>query len=244
MYLQVEPGGRYQGLGVFAGLGAPTLEIVSPKPSIGALVDYLDATTLARGRVTVPTSALGFLAELDLPGKPTWWKRLSQEPQTLFPTVRVTVELIQVGVSLIPLANYEDDVIFGHAVDEYVIRLHSKSRPCATDYVPVLGSPFRIMAQATIEQKLGIGGQLDVLVKAGKIGLPISPQDQRRLFWLVYATFPAGISKHVIPQDRIVLDGFPFDKAELTTQNLGKISAIARHFAAVRTFAGTSPRWC
>jgi hypothetical protein len=242
MYLQLEPGDRYAGLGLFAGLGDPTLQIASPKPSIGALVDYLDATVLARGRVTVPTSAIGFLADLDPPDRPTWWKRLSEEPTTLFPTVRVTVELIRVGVSLTPLSNYEDDVIFGHALDEYAIRLHSKGQPCSTDYVPVLGSPFRITSQAVIEQKLGIGGQLDMLVKAGKIGLPISPQDQRRLFWLVYATFPAGINKHVIPQGHIVLDEFPFDKAELTKQNLGRIAAIARHFVAVRKLVGTAPK--
>jgi len=53
----------------------PSLDIVSTRPGI-EMVDYLDATVIARGKVRVPTKNIKFLARLDPVGKPTWWKRL------------------------------------------------------------------------------------------------------------------------------------------------------------------------
>ena len=180
---------------VHFGLGEPPVQLVPPGPNISELVDYLDAIVRARARVTVPTQKVNFLVELDPPDKPTWWKRLWANPIKFFPKVRVTVELVQVGVSLIPLSNYENGVIFRHALEEYLKRLHSNKPPCGIDFVTAIGASFRITAKNSIEKELGIDGQLDTLLKASKITSPMSAQDERRHFWIVYATFPSREKK-------------------------------------------------
>ncbi|MGH9754282.1 MAG: OmpA family protein [Blastocatellia bacterium] len=228
------------------GLGEPTLQpalqIVPTRPNISELIDYLDATVRARGRVTVPTQKVNFLVKLDPPNKPTWWKRLWGDPLKFFPKVHVTVELVQVGVSLIPLSNYENGVIFKHALEEYLLRLHSKNSPCDTGFVTALGGAFRITTKNSIEKELGIDGQLDTLLKESKITLPMSAQDSQRHFWIVYATFPTEIRKYLIPEDRVVLDEFEFDKSSLTKAHIGKIIAIARHSVAMTKSVGSPPK--
>ena len=221
------------------GLGDPTVQIVSPRPNISDLVDYLDATVRARGRVTVPTQKVNFLVKLDPPNKSTWWKRLWEDPLKKFPTVRVTVELVQVGVSLFPISNYRGDVLLSQSFNEYLTRLHSKKPPCSTDFVTALGGLFGITAKGAIEKELGINGQLDTLIKKSNTKLPMSAQDEQRHFWTVYATFPTEIRKYVIPETRVVLDEFIFDKSSLTQNHIGKILAIARHSEAMAASVGT-----
>jgi outer membrane protein OmpA-like peptidoglycan-associated protein len=221
-----------------SGLGNPTVQIVSPRPNISDLVDYLDATVRARGRVTIPTQKVNFLVKLDPPGKPTWWKRLWEDPSKIFPTVRVTIELVQVGISLFPLSNYRHGVLLSHGLEEYIMRLHSKT-PCGGDFATVIGSALTIMATKSLENDLGIDGQLDVLLKKSNIMLPMSAEDQQKHFWIVYATFPPEIRKYVIPETRILLDEFKFDKSSLTQNHIGKILAIARYSEAMRVSSGT-----
>jgi hypothetical protein len=220
----------------------PTLQIVPTRPNISELIDYLDATVRARGRVKVPTQKVNFLVKLDPPDRPSWWKRLWDDPLKFFPQVRVTVELIQVGASLVPLSNYEHSVLFKHALEEYLLRLHSKKPPCNIDFVTALGGAFRIGTKESIEKELGIDGQLDTLLKAGKIPAPMSAQDAQRHFWIVYATFPAEIRKYLIPEGRVLLDRFEFDKSSLTKTHIDKIIAIARHTVAVTKFVGSPPK--
>ena len=224
------------------GAGAGALRVVSPTPNLSQLVDYLDATVLARGRVNLPTGNLGILIKQDPPNTPTWWKRLWKDPTTLFPTVGVTVELAAVGVSLAPIANYESNFIFRDALNEYLTRLHTTTAPCDTDYVPAIGAALRIATKDSIEQGLGIVGQLDALLRAGKIAQPMSARDQSRLFWIVYATFPDSIKRFVIPQGRIVLDEFAFDKSLLTDSHVAQIRAIARHSAALTKLVSVPPK--
>jgi len=224
------------------GAGAGALRVISPTPNISQLVDYLDATVLARGRASIPTANLGILIKQDPPNRPTWFKRLWKDPATLFSNVGVTVELVQVGVSLVPLANYESNFIFRDALNEYLARLHTTTAPCDTDYVPAIGAALRITTQANIEKELGIAGQLGALFRAGKIPQPLSARDQHRLFWIVYATFPDSIKRFVIPAGRIVLDEFAFDKSQLTDSHVAKIGAIARHCAALTKLVGVPPK--
>ena len=215
------------------GSGGSTVQLISPKPGVSDLVDYLDATVRVRGRVTVPTQKVNFLVKLDPPGKPTWWKRLWEDPLKVFPTVRVTIELLQVGVSLYPLSHYRRDLHITHGFQEYLLRLHSKKPACSIDYVPALGGLFSITTQAAIESELGISGQLNTLLKAANIKLPMTAQDQQRHFWMVYATFPPEIAKYLIPEDRVLVDEFELNKATLTQRHIGKIIAIARQIAAM-----------
>jgi outer membrane protein OmpA-like peptidoglycan-associated protein len=229
-------------LPVHLGLGEPPLQLVTPGPNISELVDYLDATVRARARVMAPTQKVNFLVKLDPSDRPSWWKRLWDDPLKFFPNVRVTVELVQVGASLTPISNYENGVIFKHALEEYLKRLHSNNPPCDIDYVTAIGASFRITAKNSIEKELGIDGQLDTLLKASKITSPMSAQDAQRHFWIVYATFPSEIRKYVIPQDRVVLDEFEFDKSSLTKTHVGKIIAIARHSVALTRFIGKPPQ--
>jgi len=225
-----------------SGLGdPPDLQIVSSSPNIGDLVDYLDATVRVRARVTVPTNKVNFLVLLDPPDKPTWWKRLWEDPLKIFPEVRVTIELVQVGSSLTPISQYQRFPFLTQGLNQYLMKLHSKD-PCTTDYVTALGAPFLINTQKSIEQDLGIDGKLDTLLKKANIKLPMSGLDQQRHFWVVYATFPTDIRKYVIPEDLIVLDKFAFDKSDLTKIHVGKIIAIARHAAALTKFVGTAPK--
>jgi outer membrane protein OmpA-like peptidoglycan-associated protein len=214
------------------GLGEPTVQIVHPRPDIGDLVDYLDATVRARGRVTVPTQRVNFLVKLDPHDKPTWWKRLWEDPVKVFPSVRVTIELVEVGPTLFPFSNYELSALVSQGLQEYLLKLHSKNPSCG-DFVTAIGGGFRITTQASIEKELGIDGQLDNLLKQAKITLPMSPADQQKHFWIVYATFPAEITKYLIPEGRVVLDEFEFDKSSLTKTHVGKIIAIARHSVAM-----------
>ena len=225
-----------------SGLGdPPTVQIVSSNPNIGDLVDYLDATVRVRARVKVPTNKINFLVLLDPPDRPTWWKRLWEDPLKIFPEVRVTIELVQVGNGLMPIAHYKELPLIREGLNEYLMKLHSKD-PCSGDYATALGSPFLITTQKAIEQELGIDGQLDALFKKANIKLPISALDQMRHFWIVYATFPNDIRKYVIPEDRIVLDQFVFDKSSLTKTHIGKIIAIARHAVAVTRYVTAVPQ--
>jgi|KBSSwiStaDraftv2_1062776.scaffolds.fasta_scaffold227015_2 outer membrane protein OmpA-like peptidoglycan-associated protein len=220
----------------------PSLDIVSTRPGI-EMVDYLDATVIARGKVRVPTKNIKFLARLDPVGKPTWWKRLWKKAEEVAPMVRVTIELIQVGPSLTPVAHYQDGFIFKDGLEEYSIRLHTKLPPCDVDYAPAIGSAFRIETARDIERDLGLAtGQLDTLLRTGKIGTPLSATDKRRLFWIVYATFPDSIKNFVIPRSRIVLDEFVFDKDNVTRIHLDKLRAIASHIAAITNAAGLPPK--
>src|SRR5262252_4014403 len=106
------------------GLGEVSVKIVTPRPNISDLVDYLDVTVRVRGRVTVPTQRVNFLVKLDPPGKPTWWKRLWEDPLKVFPNVLVTIELVQVGPSLFPFSNYDRSVLVNHGLQEYLLKLH------------------------------------------------------------------------------------------------------------------------
>lgn len=220
------------------GLGDPTIQIISSRPNIRDFVEYLDATVIARGRVTVPTQKVNFLVKLDPSDKPTWWKRLWEDPLKIVPTVQVTIELVRVSVSLFPLPNYENHVLLKHGLEEYVMRVHSKT-PCSGDFATALGGGFRITAQKSIEDDLGIAGQLDALLKQSKIALPMSAQDQQRHFWIVYATFPTKIRKYIIPKTRILLDEFKFDQSSLTPTHIGKILAIVRYAEAMRLSSST-----
>lgn len=222
---------------------APALDLVSPRPGINDLVDYLDATVIARGRVRVPTRNISVLIKMDPPGKPTWWKRLWRDAAVVEPTVRVTVELIQVGVSLTPIAHYQDGFIFKDGLEEYSIRLHTKTEPCKVDYAPAIGGAFRIETARNLERDLGLpSGQLDTLLRTGRIGLPLSAKDRQRLFWIVYATFPDTIRTFVIPTARIILDEFVFDKSDVTSVHVEKLGAVARHAVAVMRFTGDVPK--
>ena len=175
--------------------GAPTVDVVSPRPGIDDLVDYLDATVIARGVVRVPTKNIEVLVKLEPRDKPTWWKRLWRDAATVEPTVRVTIELVQVGVSLTPFVHYQDGFGLKEGLEEYLIRRHTKVAPCAIDYAPAIGAGFLISSTKELEKNFDIPGQLDKLFKAGRIGLPLSAKDQQRLFWMVYATFPDTIRK-------------------------------------------------
>jgi outer membrane protein OmpA-like peptidoglycan-associated protein len=206
------------------------------------MVDYLDATVIARGRVRVPTGNIKFLTRLDPPGKPTWWKRLWKDAATLEPTVRVTIELVQVGTSLTPFTHYQDGFVVKEGLEEYLVRLHTKAGPSDIDFAPAIGGGFLISSTKDLEKELGIPGQLDKLFRAGKIGVPLAAKDQQRLFWMVYATFPDRIRKYVIPQTRIILDEFVFNKSDLTGAHGEKLRAIARHILAVTKFAGDVPK--
>jgi hypothetical protein len=240
--LELQETGAYKPPLPRLGMGQSTLEVISPRPDIGDLVDYLDASVLARGRVIVPTQRITFLVKLNPPKELTWWNRLWDDPLKHFPTVRVTIELIQVGPSLTPISTYGNQPIVKKALNEYVIRLHTKTPPCSTDYVPVIGSAFALAAEMSVEKELGIGGHLDTLLKQGKITSPVSAKDEQRHFWFVYATFPAEIGRYVIPRDRVVLDEFEFDKSSLTKVHLAKITAIARYIAALAAFVGNPPK--
>jgi hypothetical protein len=220
-----------------AGFGEPPLQIGSPKPDITDLVDYFEASVRARGRITVPTQKVNFLVKLDPPAKPTWWKRLWEDPLKVFPQVRVTIELVQVGPSLFPFSNYELSPLVLQGLQEYLRKLHAKNPSCS-DFVPALGGGFRITAKNAIEKELGINGQLDTLLKEANIKLPLSAVEQQKHFWIVYATFPAEITKYLIPEERVVLDEFEFNKFSLTKIHIGKIIAIARHLVAVAKSIG------
>jgi hypothetical protein len=225
-----------------AGGSSSPLDIVPPRPGIGDLVDYLDATVIARGRVRVPAKNIDFLLKLDPIGKPSWVKRLWKKIEDVAPTVRVTCELIQVGTTLTPFAHYYDKFVVKEGLEEYLVRLHTKKSPCDIDYAPAIGGGFLITSTKDLEKELAIPGQLDKVFRAGKITLPLSATDQQRLFWMVYATFPDTIGKYVIPSGRIILDGFAFDKSFLTGVHIEKIAAIAQHALAVRRFAGDYPK--
>lgn len=220
-----------------------SLDIISPRPGVGDLVDYLDATVIARGRVRVPISNIQFLVRRDPAGKPTWWKRLWKKAEDIEPTVRVTIELVQVGVSLTPIANYQDGFIFKDGLEEYSLRLHTKIPPCDVDYAPAIGEAFRVETARAIERDLGLPtAQLDTLLRTGKIGVPLSATNQQRLFWIVYATFSDSIKNFVIPRSRIILDEFVFDKATVTSVHVDKLHAVARHIVAVTRSAGAIPK--
>ena len=151
------------------------------------------------------------------------------DPFKVFPTVRVTVELVQVGVGLTPISAYAKDNVFllRDGMNEYLRRLHSDNKDsCGDDFVPAVGSLFLLGVKETIEKDLGVNGQLDALLK--KSGITMSGQDAQRHFWHVYATFPGGIRKYVIPRGRIVLDEFAFDKSAPTQTHIATIGAIAR----------------
>ena len=107
---------------------------------------------------------------------------------------------------------------------------------------PCWCAALRISTKASIEQELGIVGQLDMLLRAGKITQPMSARDQRRLFWIAYATFPDDIKRFVIPKGRILLGEFAFDKSLLTDSHVAKIGAIARHCVAISRFISVPPK--
>src|SRR5712664_2026259 len=217
-------------------LETPRLEqiVVTPKPNISDLIDYLDATVVARGRVTVPTEKINFLVELDPPDKATWWKQLWQDPLKVVPKVRVTVELVQVGASLFPFSkDATGGVLVRQGINEYLMKLYSAS---CSGFATALGGGFLITTRAAIEKELGIDGQLDALLRRANIKLPMSAADQQKHFWIVYATFPSEIRSYLIPEDRVVLDEFEFDKSVLTQTHIGKIIAIARYLAPVAKF--------
>jgi len=211
--------------------------VAPPRPNIGDFVDYLDATVVARGRVTVPTQKINFLVKLDPPGKPTWWKRLWEDPLKFFPKVTVTVELVRVGASLFPFSNYATGgVLVQQGINDYLLKLNSVS--CG-GFATALGGGFLITTQATMEKEMEIPGQLDGLLKQANVKLPMSAADQQKHFWIVYATFPDGIKKYLIPEDRVLLDQFDFDKSLLTKNHIAKIIAIARHLVAVSKIINT-----
>src|SRR5262249_9392290 len=135
------------------GLGEASVKIVTPRPDISDLVDYLDVTVRVRGRVTVPTQRVNFLVKLDPPCKPTWWKRLWEDPLKVFPNVLVTIELVQVGPSLFPFSNYDRSVLVNHGLQEYLLKLHAKNPSC-TDFVTALGGGFHMMTQNALEKEL------------------------------------------------------------------------------------------
>ena len=215
-----------------SGLADPTVQTVGTKPNIPDVIDYFDATVRVRATVTVPTPKIDFLARLDPPDQPTWWKRLSEDPTKVISNVRVTIELVQVGKTLFPFSNYKNSILVAQALKNYLLRIHYKRISCG-GFVTAIGGGFLITTKDDIEKQLGIKGQLDNLLKLAKIKLPMSPVDQNSYFWLLYATFPNELRKYVIPEDRVVVDQFEFDKSTLTNKHVGQILAIARHSVAL-----------
>ncbi|MGH9882471.1 MAG: N-acetylmuramoyl-L-alanine amidase, partial [Pyrinomonadaceae bacterium] len=200
---------------------------IAPKPDISQVVKYMNATVRARGTLSVPTKNVQFLRTDLSRYKSTWWKRLWLDPSTIFPKVRVGVELIKVDPNIGPRGG--DRFTLTKGLNHYVSTLGTTEL--------YLMAFFTFNTKKAIEKQLGIPGQLDKLVPK-----QLTPQDQQTHVWLVYALFPKEIRRYVVPDDQVVLDKFAFDKSSLTKTHAAQIQAIARHLLALTGYAGSGGR--
>jgi outer membrane protein OmpA-like peptidoglycan-associated protein len=228
---RLSPGPAQLGYFGAPGLGKSTLQVQAVPAGRGRIADYLDATIIARGVVTLPTADVGFVLNVN-----RWWndwpRRLWKDPALLFPEVRVTIELFRVGASLTPLHFYRTGTIWDDALHEHLVRGFGKP-PCSRDFAPIAGLTATYATRASLEKQLKLTGQLDVLLQAAKIPTPVSAADAQRLGFIVSVTFPATIKQYVIDEAKTIIDGFDFDKDLLKPDHHAKIAALARQILAI-----------
>jgi outer membrane protein OmpA-like peptidoglycan-associated protein len=180
------------------------------------LPNDLEATRLARARISVPSKNLGFLLKLALKRQrgPLWVRRITVKLEgllRLFPTADVTIDLIRLE---------KTDVV----VDDINDSFKSYLDKIASFPAYAVWNVFGLKQRSKLEKRLQI--DLEELLSHKK------PADNRQHLFLVSVNFPRDqIEAFIVPDQILVLDGFVFNRSFLTLKHKERIRIIARHIA-------------